>query len=36
MSTHEHHLHSILGVKAGDQAYLCEHVAAAEQAGRVT
>jgi hypothetical protein len=31
-----HHMHYILGVKAGDQASLFEHVAAAEQAGRVT
>jgi hypothetical protein len=33
---HEHHLHYILGVKEGDHAYLFEHVAAAERAGRVT
>lgn len=32
----DHHLHSILGVKAGDHAYLFEQVEAAEQAGRVT
>jgi hypothetical protein len=31
----DHHLHSILGVKEGDHAYLFEHVAAAERAGRV-
>jgi hypothetical protein len=31
-----HNLHYILGVKAGDHAYLCEQVAAAEPAGRVT
>jgi hypothetical protein len=33
---HAHGLHSILGVKAGDQASLCQQVAAAEHAGRVT
>ena len=33
---HDHDLHSILGVKEGDQAFLFEHVAAAEHAGRVT
>jgi Transposase DDE domain len=33
---HDHHLHYILGVKEGDHAYLFEHVAAAERAGRVT
>jgi hypothetical protein len=33
---HAHNLHDILGVKEGDQAYLFEQVAAAEQAGRVT
>jgi len=33
---HDHHMHYILGVKEGDHAYLFEHVAAAEQAGRVT
>lgn len=33
---HEHKLHYILGVKAGDHASLFAHVAAAEQAGRVT
>jgi hypothetical protein len=33
---HDHHLHYILGVKEGDHAYLSEHVAAAERAGRVT
>ncbi len=33
---HDDHLHYILGVKEGDHAYLFEHVAAAEQAGRVT
>jgi hypothetical protein len=33
---HDHNLHYILGVKAGDHAALFEHVAAAEQAGRVT
>lgn len=33
---HDHHLHYILGVKEGDHASLFEHVAAAEQAGRVT
>src|SRR5437016_168918 len=32
----EHNLHYILGVKEGDHASLFEHVAAAEQAGRVT
>ena len=32
----DHHMHYILGVKEGDHAYLFEHVAAAEQAGRVT
>jgi hypothetical protein len=32
----DHHLHYILGVKEGDHAYLFKHVAAAEQAGRVT
>jgi DDE family transposase len=32
----DHHLHYILGVKEGDHAYLFAHVAAAEQAGRVT
>jgi hypothetical protein len=31
-----HHLHYILGVKAGDHAYLFAHVQAAEHAGRVT
>src|SRR5256712_1528584 len=31
----DHHLHYILGVKEGDHAYLFEHVAAAERAGRV-
>jgi Transposase DDE domain len=33
---HDHNLHYILGVKEGDHAALFEHVAAAEQAGRVT
>ena len=33
---HAHHMHYILGVKEGDHAYVFEHVAAAEQAGRVT
>jgi hypothetical protein len=33
---HDHSLHYILGVKEGDHAALFEHVAAAEQAGRVT
>jgi hypothetical protein len=33
---HEYGLHSILGVKAGDHAALCQQVQAAEQAGRVT
>jgi hypothetical protein len=33
---HDHNVHSILGVKAGDHAYLFERVAGAEQAGRVT
>jgi hypothetical protein len=33
---HDHNRHDILGVKAGDQASLFAHVAAAEQAGRVT
>jgi len=33
---HDHQMHYILGVKEGDHAYLFEHVAAAEQAGRVT
>ena len=32
----DHPLHYILGVKEGDHAYWCKHVAAAEQAGRVT
>jgi hypothetical protein len=32
----DHNLHYILGVKEGDHASLFEHVAAAEQAGRVT
>jgi hypothetical protein len=32
----DHHLHYILGVKEGDQASWFAHVAAAEQAGRVT
>jgi hypothetical protein len=32
----DHHLHYILGVKGGAHASLFEHVAAAEQAGRVT
>jgi hypothetical protein len=33
---HDHHMHYILGVKAGDHAALFEHVTAAEHAGRVT
>jgi len=33
---HDHDLHYILGVKEGDHAFLFEHVAAAEHAGRVT
>ena len=33
---HAHGLHYILGVKAGDHAYLFQQVEAAEQAGRVT
>jgi hypothetical protein len=33
---HDHNRHYILGVKEGDHASLFEHVAAAEQAGRVT
>jgi Transposase DDE domain len=33
---HDHNLHYILGVKEGDHPYLFEHVAAAEQAGRIT
>jgi Transposase DDE domain len=33
---HEHGLRYILGVKAGDHAYLFQQVQAAEQAGRVT
>jgi hypothetical protein len=33
---HEHGLHYILGVKAGDHAYLFQQIQAAEQAGRVT
>jgi Transposase DDE domain len=33
---HDHHLHYILGVKAGDHAALFEQVEAAEHAGRVT
>jgi hypothetical protein len=33
---HEHGLHYILGVKAGDHAYLFQQVQAAEHAGRVT
>jgi hypothetical protein len=32
----DHNLHDILGVKEGDHASLFAHVAAAEQAGRVT
>jgi hypothetical protein len=32
---HDHNLHDILGVKAGDHASLFTHVAAAERAGRV-
>src|SRR5438445_10883931 len=32
----DHNLHYILGVKEGDHAFLFEHVAAAERAGRVT
>ena len=31
-----HHLHSMLGVKAGDHALLCHQVQVAEPAGRVT
>src|SRR5207237_7915019 len=33
---HAHHMHYILGVKAGDHAYLFAQVEAAEQAGRGT
>jgi hypothetical protein len=33
---HAHDLHSILGVKEGDHAYLCQQIEAAAQAGRVT
>jgi hypothetical protein len=33
---HDHKLHYILGVKEGDHAFLFEHVAVAERAGRVT
>ena len=33
---HNHHLHYLLGVKAGDHAYLFAPVAAAERAGHVT
>ena len=33
---HDHDLHSILGVKEGDHAYLFKQVQAAEHAGRVT
>jgi hypothetical protein len=33
---HTHALHYILGVKAGDHAFLFQHVQAAEHAGRVT
>ena len=33
---HDHHGHDIVGVKAGDHPFLCQQVAAAEQAGRVT
>jgi hypothetical protein len=33
---HDHHLHDILGVKEGAQADVCEQVAVAEPAGRVT
>jgi hypothetical protein len=33
---HDHQLHYLLSVKEGDHAYLFEHVAAAERAGRVT
>ena len=32
----DHHMHYILGVKEGDHAYVFEHVAAAERAGRVS
>ncbi len=32
----DHHLHSILGVKEGDHAYVCAQAPAAEHAGRVT
>jgi hypothetical protein len=32
----DHHLHSILGVKEGDHAFLFNQVQAAEQAGHVT
>ena len=33
---HDHHVHDMLGVKAGDQASVLAQVAVAEQAGRVT
>src|SRR5712691_6138105 len=33
---HAHHLHYILGVKAGDHAWLFQQVEAADRAGRVT
>src|ERR1700730_14018945 len=33
---HNHQLHYILGVKAGDHAWLFQHVEAADHAGRVT
>jgi hypothetical protein len=35
-SLQEHHLHSILGVKEGDHAFLFQQVQAAEHAGRVS
>jgi hypothetical protein len=33
---HDHGVHDILGVKAGDHSHLCEHVVQAECAGRLT
>jgi hypothetical protein len=33
---HQHGLHDILGVKAGDHAFVFQQIQAAEQAGRVT
>jgi hypothetical protein len=36
IKAHDHSLHYILGVKEGDHPHLFEHVARAEQAGRLT